>query len=83
MLLNSLLTLPQEVGNSCSFLLENTVIPTPVMYTDSDDPTSIAKFCVPVTIIIFAESVRSTQTIAWRIAKGVFNAVRVNDMKAV
>ena len=75
--------MPQEVQNSCSFLLENTVIPTPVMCTDSDDPTSTAKFCIPVTIIIFAENNRFTQTIARRIAKGVFNAAQVNEVKAV
>ena len=68
---------------NCSFQLENTVILTPVMCTDSEDPTSIAKFCVPVTIIIFAERNIFTQGIAQGIAKGVFNAVRVNDMKAV
>lgn len=75
--------MPQEVQNSCSFLLENTVIPTPVMCTDSDDPTSTAKFCIPVTIIIFAANDRSTQAIARRIAKGIFNAAQVNEVKAV
>lgn len=73
----------QEVQNTCSFLLENTVIPTPVMCTDSKDPTSIAKFCIPVTIIIFAERDRTTQTIAWRIAKGVLSAAQVNEVKAM
>ncbi len=53
------------------------------MCTDSEDPTRIAKYCIPVTIIIFAEYNRPNQSIALRIAKGVFNAVRVNDVKAV
>ena len=75
--------MPQEVQNSCSFLLENTVIPTTVMCTDSEDPTSIIKICIPVTIIIFAEKDRSTQAIAWRIAKGVFNAAQVDKITAV
>ena len=73
----------QDVQNACSFLLENTVIPTPVMCTDAKDPISTAKFCIPVTIIIFAERDRTTQTIAWRIAKGIFNAAQVNEVKAV
>ena len=73
----------QEVQNACSFLLENTVIPTPVMCTDSKDPISTAKFCIPVTIIIFAERDGTTQAIARRIAKGIFNAAQVNEVKAV
>ena len=73
----------QEVQNACSFLLENTVIPTPVMCTDSKDPTSTAKFCIPVTIIIFFERNRTTQAIAWRIAKGILNAAQVNEVKAM
>ena len=76
-------TCMQEVQNNASFLLENTVIPTPVMCTDSDDPTNIARFCIPVTIIVFAESNRLTQAIAMRIIKGVYNAAQVNDIKAV
>ena len=73
----------QEVQNKVSFLLENTVIPTPVMCTDSDDSTNIAKFCIPVTIIVFAESNYITQAIAKCIVKGVHNAAQVNDIKAV
>lgn len=70
----------QEVGRSVQFTLEN--MPSPVAVKCTDSERQMARTCIPVTIIIFAESDRITRDYADLIVLGITNAARLSDSQA-
>ena len=70
----------QEVGRSVQFTLENMSPTVPVNCTDSDNP--VARICIPVTIIIFAEEDRITRQDAELIVRGITNTAQLSNSQA-